>query len=171
MGLVNVNKSFKAQSGVVLVVSLVFLVALTAVAGALMQNSSTDMKMAGASQDKQIATQQAISAIDEIIASHVTGPSDQNVFAQPVVTYTATGDAGVNVLGSIVSTSANVTNANVNVVNNEYGLETTCPHSRNASSVQVFGCNVLRIQLNKTYGRKGNSNIQVVSGVAQQVLK
>lgn len=40
------------QKGVVLIISLVFLVALTAVAAALMQNTTTDMKMSGASEEK-----------------------------------------------------------------------------------------------------------------------
>ena len=44
--------TLKNQQGVVLIVSLVFLVALTAVAAALMQNTTTDMKMAGASEEK-----------------------------------------------------------------------------------------------------------------------
>ncbi|MFQ3266042.1 MAG: type IV pilus assembly protein PilX, partial [Colwellia sp.] len=38
------------QRGVVLVVSLIFLIALTAVASALMLNTTTDMKMSGASE-------------------------------------------------------------------------------------------------------------------------
>lgn len=59
------NKS--EQYGVVLVVSLVFLVALTAVAAALMQNSTSDMKMSGATEDKSVALQEVISAVDEVI--------------------------------------------------------------------------------------------------------
>ena len=55
------------QRGVVLIVSLVFLIALTAVAGALMQNSTLDMKMSGASEQKVIGVQDAISAVDEVI--------------------------------------------------------------------------------------------------------
>ena len=61
------------QRGVVLVVSLVFLVALTAVAAALMQNSTTDMKMSGASEEKVVALQEVVSAVDEVIFNQV-GP-------------------------------------------------------------------------------------------------
>ena len=59
------------QQGVVLVISLVFLIALTAVAAALMLNTTTDMRMSGASQEKVIATQEAVSAIDEIIYKNI----------------------------------------------------------------------------------------------------
>lgn len=55
------------QKGVVLIVALVFLIALTAVVAALMQNTTTDMKMAGASEEKTVATLEAFSAIDEIM--------------------------------------------------------------------------------------------------------
>ena len=55
-----------SQKGVVLVVSLVFLVALTAVAAALMQNSTIDMKMSGASEEKTVALQEVVLSLIHI---------------------------------------------------------------------------------------------------------
>ena len=69
--LISVSSRVSHQQGVVLVVSLVFLIALTAVAAALMQNTTSDMIMSGASQEKVVATQEAVSAIDEIIFNYI----------------------------------------------------------------------------------------------------
>ena len=73
----------KNQQGVVLIVSLVFLISLTAVVAALMQNTTADVKMSGASEQKMIATQSAVSAIDEVIYNQVA-PGKTNVFARTI---------------------------------------------------------------------------------------
>jgi len=153
-----INKA--KQRGVVLIVSLVFLVALTAVAAALMQNSSTDLKMSGASEQKVVAVQDAMSAVDEIIITQ-----KGSGFVRPVF-----GDNFPigNALPASPSTSAT---ADVVVANNNFLLEADCPHSKFASSTGVFTCNVLRVRVSRNYGRKGNSNIQVSSGITQQLLK
>lgn len=158
----------RKQQGVVLIVSLVFLVALTAVAGALMQSTSVDMKMAGASQRKSLATQELISALDQVIAAQVTADSGGNGFAQPLVTYP---DDGTDVKGAITIDSGNVNSARVFLANNEYEKEPDCPHSRQASSAQIFTCNVLRVNVNKNFGRKNNSELDINSGIAQQLLR
>ena len=73
-------KSIHNQQGVVLIVALVFLVSLTAAASIMMLNSTTDMKISGASQEKLIATQEAISAVDEAIADQIR--SNNNLFTE-----------------------------------------------------------------------------------------
>lgn len=150
------------QQGVVLIVSLVFLVALTAAVAALMQNSTTDMKMSGASEEKVEATQEAVSAIDEVIYNQVA-PGKTNDFAKPLVSFPITE-------GLLPNTKTSAT-ASVDVINNTYELEADCPHSQSASSAQVFTCNVLRVQVSRKYGRDDNSEIEVNSGIAQQLLK
>ncbi|MEW6991033.1 PilX N-terminal domain-containing pilus assembly protein [Colwelliaceae bacterium 6441] len=156
----------KHQSGVVLVVSLIFLISLTAVAAALMQSTTTDMKMSGASEEKVVATQEAVSAIDEVIYNQVA-PGKTNVFAQALVVANFPNN-DQSVLLPNTKTSAI---ASVDIANNELNLEADCPHSRSASSVQVFTCNVLKIQVNRNYGRSNVNTIDVSSGVAQQLLK
>ena len=159
----------KKQKGVVLVVSLVFLVALTAVAAALMQNTTTDMKMSGASEEKVIASQQAISAVDEIIFNQVT-PGATNQFAAAVVTFK---DGEKTVTGEMPTLwdAVKFDPPELDVTNNEYMLEADCPHSRLASSTQVFTCNVLKVQVNRKYGRHNTSAVNVNSGIAQQLLR
>lgn len=158
------------QQGVVLIVSLVFLIALTGVAAALMQNTTTDMKMSGASEERVVAMQEAVSAVDEIIFEQVTGASTANDFAAPLVDF---ADGAIDIITDLKVTNENkdFDSATLNVVNNDFLLQAGCPHSKSASSAQVFTCNVLLIQVNRKYGRKGTSTVEVNSGIAQQLLK
>ena len=147
------------QKGVVLIVSLVFLTALTAVAAALMQDSTTDMKMAGASEDKAIAVQDAISAVDEVIdTQRLTG------FTRPLH-----GD-NFPIVNALPANPVTGASATVAVANNDYNLEIDCPHSKLPSSAGSFRCGSLRVQVTRDYGRKGNSQINVSSGVAQTLI-
>ncbi len=157
--LLNTKLHIKKQQGVVLIVSLVFLIALTAVAAALMQNTTTDMKMSGASQEKVVATQEAVSAIDEVIHNEVTQVSGTNGFASEIAKFPLTPT-----VSRVINTNAEITLAN------PYNIEADCPHSRTASSVQVFKCNVLKVQVTRLYGRTNKSTVEVNSGVSQQLL-
>ncbi len=173
--------SINKQKGVVLVVSLVFLVALTAVAVALMQNTTTNMKMSGASEEKVVAKQGVVSAIDEYIFKQVTGGTGNNGFAKPIATFKdADGnpiakpiDFGVG--GDLPISNKNgdgdIDSATLSLANNQFMQEADCPHSRSASSAQVFTCNVLRIQISRKYGRNDSSTVEVNSGIAQHLLK
>ena len=162
------RQSFNRQKGVVLIVALVFLVALTAVAVALMQNSTSDMKMSGASEEKVVATQEAISASDEVIFRQVNAGTGNNKFASPIVLFKAESFRDVSATLTVTNTD---TAATINIANNELELESDCPHSRSASSAQVFTCNVLRVQVVRTYGRTNTNIVEVNSGVAQQLLR
>lgn len=158
------------QKGVVLIVALVFLIALTAVAAALMQNSTTDMKMSGASEELVIATQETISAHDEVIFQQLNGGMGNNKFAAPIVRFQ--DEDFRNVTATLIKTNSNLdTVATINVANNELELEADCPHSRSASSAQVFTCNVLRVQVVRKYGRKNTNEVEVNAGISQQLLR
>lgn len=160
---------FNKEKGAVLIVSLVFLISLTGVAAALMQNTTTDMKMSGASEEKVTGTQAAVSAIDEVIFNQVK-PGADNVFTEALVKFPK------NTQSELLPSTKTGATAIVDIANNKYKLEADCPHTTVASSVQVFTCNVLKIQVERRYGRKdsnniGVNNIEVNSGVAQQLLK
>ncbi|WP_019029378.1 PilX N-terminal domain-containing pilus assembly protein [Colwellia piezophila] len=167
-----INKAVKQgkQRGVVLVVSLVFLIALTAVAAALMQNSTTDMKMSGASEEKMIADQEVVSAVEEFIFKQVTGGTGNNGFAKPIATFQ---DGAKDVIAELTNATkhGDIYAASLDIASNEFQLETDCPHSRSASSAQVFTCNILRIQISRKYGRNKTSTVEVNSGIAQHLLK
>lgn len=159
----------KNQQGVVLVVALVFLIALTAVASTLMLNTTTDVKMSGASEDKVVANEEAISAMDEVIHRQVNPVvGGVNAFAQPIIKFKG---KDLSLLASLSKTKKNITKADLGLTNNKYVIEIPCPHSRNASSVQTLNCNVLRVQISKSYGRKNKSVVEVESGIAQPLLR
>jgi hypothetical protein len=177
----NLTCGINKQKGVVLIVSLVFLVALTAVAAALMQNTTTDMKMSGASEEKVVAEQEIVSAIDEYIFSQVTAGTGNNGFAEPLATFKdADGNSidkpinfgvGGDLPISNKSGAGYINSATLGLANNQFMQQADCPHSKSASSAQVFTCNVLRIQISRTYGRNGTSTIEVNSGITQHLLK
>ena len=153
------------QQGVVLVVALVFLVALTGVAAALMQNTTSDMKMTGATNEKVIATQGALSAVDEVIDNQVNLQAT-NLFTQ-----------GLNFADSYtsaqllpVSTKTGAT-ASASVINNPTFEEVPCPRSSVSSSVGIIECNVMQIQVQRLYGRNDTSTILVNTNITQQLLK
>ncbi len=149
----------KRQSGVVLIISLVFLVALTAVAAALMQNTATDMKMSGASQDKLVALQETQSEMDNIIYNQVRKVNGTNGFTSALALFPLTPAV----------TKASITTAKITIVN-PLQLIADCPHTLAASSVQVFKCNVLNVNVVRRYGRTRNSAIEINAGIAQQLI-
>jgi hypothetical protein len=161
--------SFSSQKGVVLIVSLVFLIALTAVAAALMQNTTSDMKMSGASEEKVTAIQESISAVDEMIFRQVN--ADINGFASPLSRFDDADFIDFKATLTITNKNGKITAASVEIANNDLELEPDCPHSRTASSTQVFTCNVLRIQVQRKYGRTEANRVDVKSGIAQQLLR
>jgi type IV pilus assembly protein PilX len=164
------RQSFNRQKGVVLIAALVFLVALTAVAGALMQNSTSDMKMSGASEEKVVATQEAISASDEVMFRQINADSGNNKFASAIVRFQDESFGNVTDSLNITNTDSDTT-ASLDVANNDLELEADCPHTKAASSVQIFTCNVLRVQVVRKYGRKNTNKIEVNTGVVQQLLR
>lgn len=159
------KNKIETQKGVVLIVSLVFLVALTAVAAALMQNSTSDMKMSGATEEKTVANQEVVSAIEEVVYNQVT--SVDNFFARP------TTDENFPILNAdLLPDTLTKATATVDIADTEYNLVKKCPRmeSEDSSSDGTFDCVYLTINVNRVYGRKDNSNIAAESGIAQQIL-
>jgi hypothetical protein len=148
----------KKQQGVVLIVALVFLIALTAVAAALMQMTTTDIKMSDASQEKVVATQEALSGLDESVFVEITTPGNTNGFADDLATYPQ------NSAITRPNTAARILSAS------PLNIPVDCPHAKRGWSVQYIKCNPVQVEVTKNYGRGGNSQIQVVAGVMQQVL-
>ena len=146
------------QQGVVLIVALVFLISLTAVASVMMLNSTTDMKISGASEEKLIATQEAISAVDEAIADQIR--SNDNLFSK------FTFPAEVTTIDSVTINDANIRNHNIP------RLVVPCPRMmvQEASSVGKLDCNMVILEVNKRYGKNNTSNVNVKAGIAQQLI-
>lgn len=146
----------KKQQGVVLIVSLVFLVALTAVASALMLNTTSDMKMSGSSQTKVNAVQEVISSIDQVVAAQVQGNINSFTLSQFPIS-----------MDSVVTspnTTANITTASAN------SIAVECPRMKLTWDNEGSDCNLLRIQSTKLYGRANTSTVQVNAGIAQLII-
>jgi len=152
------------QKGVVLVVALVFLVALTGVAAALMQNTTSDMKMTGASNEKVIATQAAISAIDEVINNQLNIQA-KNLFTQGLNFFSTYSSNQL-----LPATTKSGATASTSVINNPTFEEHHCPRSRVGSSVGIIECNIVQLQVQRLYGRNNTSTIVVDANIAQQLL-
>jgi len=166
-----VSMNRNKQRGVVLVVSLIFLIALTAVASALMLNTTTDMKMSGASEMQMVANQEVFGAMDELIYRQMTGRSDQNEFKLPIVLY----KDGVtrNVLGDLLSTNTDITSATIGASNNKYNIDIGCPRAEKGKgdSADIVDCSFFQVQVNKRYGRNNSSTVQVNAGIVQKLSK
>lgn len=144
------------QQGVVLVVSLIFLVALTAVTSLLMQNSTLDMKMSGATEDRAIAVQEVVSQVDEIIYDEIKN-NNRNNFSKLMQQYPI----------EVINTDK--TKAYL-VVNGDYSsIEGRCPRSEKGNSGEIQ-CNYVRLEVWKKFGRKDNSEISASAGIAQELI-
>ena len=160
----SIPSNYRVQKGVVLVVSLVFLIALTAVAAALMQNTTSDMKMSGASQDKVVATQTSITSNEEVVYNEVSKSDDNsNMFALSPNAFQGAERKFIVAVDSPKS-SAEVILENPNVV------EADCRASRSPTSVGPIKCNRIRVQVTTTYGRNDNSSIVAHSTLEQQLI-
>lgn len=153
----NTHNQLYKQQGVVLIVALVFLIALTAVAAALMQNTTTDIKMASASQEKSVVTQETISEMEQIIFNEVRRVDGENEFSKII-----TGEVTLTPIR--VNTTANLVSAN------QYGFDVECPRAIKGTSTGTLKCSIKRVQVNRTYGRNSNHIVQVNSGIAQVVI-
>ena len=144
------------QQGIVLIIALLVLVTLTVVASTLMKNTTIDIKISGANQEKWLATQEAINAINDVTVNQVNGI---NYFALTEADYPyniALGNSNIN--------------ANIELVNNQ-SFNVNCAHSNTATSINMIYCNHFIVTVRKKYGRSYNQSIVVKAGVSQQIVK
>lgn len=140
------------QKGFVLIVSLVFLIALTALASVIMQNSTSDIKVSGANEEKLTAVQEAISATDELIFKQVKKIDGRNNFSHKPGAYSQ--DVAIN----DVDTTGTINFASE-----------SCSPSFAPSSEETLTCNQLNVQVIKSYGKQNNQRVIVNSGIFQLI--
>ena len=149
-------KCRRKQGGFVLMVSLVMVVAITAIAVALMSSSSMDVKMAVASEDREMATHHARGGNDQLYYDAVNRTvNEQNYFAAFSVSQESAQYVSVHGAVSTVSWAS------------ENHVETDCPRSK--APTEGLRCNYLQATTTKTFGPANVNQVNVVSGVAQQV--
>ena len=146
----------RQQQGFVLMVSLVMVVAITAIAVTLMSSSTLDTKMAVVTEEREMATHHAKGGNDQLFYNAVNRiVNEQNYFAAFSVSQES--QEFVSTHGAVSS----VTWASDNHV------ETDCPRSK--APTEGLRCNYLNTTTQKTFGPGNVNQINVVSGVAQQV--
>lgn len=146
------------NNGIVLVVSLVFLVALTTIASTLMHNAAIDIKIANANQEKMLAVEKAISAIDEVIVLPINQASSANYFTHDKDAYP------YQINHHDVNTQASIS------LMNSQSYHVNCAHSTLPSSINTIHCHHFVVEVNYQYGRYHHQSIIVRAGVSQQVF-
>ncbi len=150
-------KSPQRQRGFVLMVSLVMVIAITGIAASLLSSSSMDMKMATAAESREMATHMSRGGNDQLYYNAVNRTvNGQNYFAA-----FATSDDSVNY------TSTNGADSTVSWVTDTPRTETDCPRSKDPT--EGLQCIYLQATTVKTFGPNDANQVNVVSGVAQQV--
>lgn len=146
----------RRQQGFVLLISLIMVVAITGIAVALLSSSSMDMKMSIAAEDRELATHLARGGNDQLFYDAVNRVvNNQNYFASFAVAQTATQFVSTHGVVSSVSWKSDVQ------------VETTCPRSK--APTEGLMCVYLQATTTKAFGPSDANQVNVVSGVAQQV--
>ena len=154
--MVNFNRHLNKNKGFVLMVSLVMVIAITSIAVALLSASSMDMKMAVAFEDREMATHIARGGNDQLFYDAVNRTVDgQNYFAS--FSAASTGSQFTSSQGAISTVSWG----------SAVQIETDCPRSKDPT--EGLMCIYLQAATVKTFGPGYNNQINVISGVAQQV--
>lgn len=144
------------RQGFVLMVSLVMVVAITAIAVSLMSASTLDTKMAVVTEEREMATHHAKGGNDQLFYNAVNRTvNEQNYFAAFSVSQEAAQYVSTHGAVSAVSWAS------------DNHVETDCPRSK--SPTEGLRCNYLSTTTTKTFGPGEVNQINVVSGVAQQV--
>ncbi len=147
---------YKKQKGFVLLMSMVMVVAITGIAVSLLSASSMDMKMATAAEDREMATHIARGGNDQLYYDAVNRTNNnQNYFAAFSSTQQSAQYNSTHGAVSTVSWASSVQ------------VETDCPRSKDPT--EGLMCIYLQATTVKTYGANNNNQVNVVSGVAQQV--
>lgn len=145
------------QKGVVLIVALIMVVAVTGIAVSLMSSSSIDIKVTNAVQEREMAENELIGTVQKVIAREAAkGSASSFLLDKDEVPKT-----GEN-LGDLDG----VTNTLTNLNNGE--LDLPCP--RRFSFTAGMSCNMLQVDSTITYGSKSKHTITITSGIAQEMV-
>ena len=144
------------QQGVVLITALIMVIAVTGIAVTLMSSSSIDIKITNAAQEREVAENQLIGEVQQIIADEVSkGAANQFFLTPDEVT-----DSGIEI--------ANRNDMTSNMVNLNNGmLDLKCPRRFNFTT--GISCNMVQVSTTIDYGSKSKHQITIVTGVAQEM--
>lgn len=148
--------SLHKQQGVVLIVALIMVVAVTGIAVTLMSSSSIDIKITNAAQEREVADNLLIGTVQQVIANEASkGGASRFLYSRVQVP-----EKGID-LGDVGDTSNTMTNLN------NGALDLPCPRRFNFTA--GVSCNMVQVDTTITYGSKSKHTLTIVSGVAQEM--
>ena len=153
-----VNIKIKRQSGVVLITAMIMIVAVTAVAVSLMSNSSIDLKITNAAQERAQAESILLGEIQKIIVREGKKAGESNFLLER---QQIPGD-GVDIHESGDESESKLRNLN----NGELALN--CP--RQYAFTEGMSCNMTEVESTISYGTKNKHTITVVIGIGQEYI-
>lgn len=151
-------KSASRQQGVVLIVALIMVVAVTGIAVTLMSSASIDIKITNAAFEREEAENILMGNVQEVIANEVSANGASRLFFTQ-----AQIPNGTIALPTIGATTSELSNLN------EGPDPLRCPREHKPTVGIV--CNLVQINSTITYGSKSKHTLTVTTGIAQQTAK
>lgn len=140
----------RKEQGMVLFVALIVLIIMTVIGVALAVNSGQSLRMAGAGAERIEAMSGAQGAQDRVINNNK-------------------GAALANIGAGGIQERVEAFNSDSEILPLTLG-DVSCQRSSRASGANLISCRRAEITTTTTYGRKGLGQLQIVSGIEQQVL-
>ncbi|MBD55278.1 MAG: pilus assembly protein PilX [Pseudoalteromonadaceae bacterium] len=147
----------KNQQGIVLILALLMVVAVTGIAVTLMNSSSIDSKITVAVQEREVAENELSGNVQKVIASEV-GKRGNSRF---LLSKNQITDSGLEIARINASTHTIYSR-------NNGPLSLNCP--RRFDSTQSLKCNLIELSSVVDYGAKSRHSITINAGIAQQML-
>ncbi|MCQ8877815.1 pilus assembly protein PilX [Pseudoalteromonas shioyasakiensis] len=149
-------KPVAKQQGVVLIVALIMVVAVSGIAVTLMSSSSIDIKITNAAFEREEAENILMGNVQRVIAVEAAKDGTSKLL------YTKEqipGDAiALETIGQTESELSNL---------NDGAMDLPCP--RDYDYTAGIACNMVQINSTITYGSKSKHTITVTTGIAQQM--
>ncbi|MCP4586522.1 MULTISPECIES: pilus assembly protein PilX [unclassified Pseudoalteromonas] len=146
----------KKQQGVVLIVALIMVVAVTGIAVTLMNSSSIDIKITNAVQEREVAENELFGNVQQVISAEATKGGDSAFLMKA---------AEIPEGGFVIGRVGNTTNTMTNL--NNGALDLPCPRKYNFTS--GVACNMIQVNSTITYGKKSTHVLTITTGVAQEM--
>lgn len=149
-------KSASKQQGVVLIVALIMVVAVTGIAVTLMSSASVDIKITNAAFEREDAENVLMGNVQKVIVTEAAKDG-----ASKLLYTQAQLPEGSIALTTIGDTASELSNLNDGV------LDLPCP--RDYKYTAGISCNMVQINSTITYGSKSKHTLTVTTGIAQQM--
>ena len=159
------------QQGVVLIIALIMVIAVTGIAVTLMSSSTIDIKITNAAQEREVAENQLIGEVLRVIASEAKKGADSNFFLTRDETKTDTGefesdDSKKYIFEKDITEPGHDMKSIMTNLNNG-SLELNCP--RSYSFTAGVSCNMVQVSTTIEYGSKSKHQLTIVTGIAQEM--